>query len=217
MSSKLKKIIAWSYVFLLVTAFVGAFLYRFSLGRGLSASFFQSETSIGYWEKSGYTVYVATLIAATIGDFADLNWWALVFFGIDAWEPARRVIKKLQSLTPSEDSSRATRWIKRWDVWAIPIVCALPVGGGVWTCLINGKLMKLVPIKVLGGVLIGNTIKNCSWGIFFQIINFVPPLRNHLILFTMILSLLMNLPLLIGAKQKLFRSKRLALSRAAAL
>lgn len=153
--------ILWAYRIAMPLTFIVTLLLNPKLAGNLLLSFWQSETAIGIWMARGWSSANATLIGIIIGDFADFNWWLLVFYDMERWALAGRVFHAFWYFIPTDMELRSWRYRLRYV--AIPITCCWP-GGGVWASLLIARFLRLNKWATLALVLFGNTMKNVAFG-----------------------------------------------------
>jgi hypothetical protein len=164
-------------------------------GRILCRTFLGSEWLIGSWMTLGYPGWLATLIATTIGNFADCHWWAFIFFGmkelkhfLERYPVVQRRIPWLWHQKPTDMEFKS--WRYQWGYRAIPLLCCIP-SGGVWGTFMMAEFLDFVPLKTLYLALVGNTIKGICYGIAFAFAMNVPEFRQHLQYLSYILPFVM--------------------------
>jgi len=141
-------------------------LKSFTLAAGIAWSYFYSETSIAFWIHRGCNPTVAALIAASLGDVADINLWMLAFYELEFWTSLLRrfLPKRWMSGSTEPEKANLTSWKYRLRYPAIFILSCVP-HGGIWMSLGIARFLQLNRWGVLGLVLIGNTVKNMFFGI----------------------------------------------------
>ena len=158
----------WIVRIVLVLAFVVTCFDHRALAGGVFWGYWHSESSIGgYWIPHGYSPTTATIIATLLGNLADINWWAVVFYDLEFFPSVRHFMGKFWNLSPSKEDLEGWRYRLRYA--AIPIVSFLPQGG-VWASLIIGSFLRLNRWAVLCLVIVGNTMKHFVIGGIFRVL-----------------------------------------------
>ena len=165
---KTKQII-WSYRIIVIAIFL-VILYRDpALGNTTLCSFWvKARLTIGLWMARGWSSFAATEISTAIGNFADFNWWIIVFYDFDLWPRTRRIMAVFWKFSPAE--AEFQNWKYRLRYIAIPLISCLLPSGGVWTALIIARFLRLNKWATLALVLIGNTVRGNFWGGVFAIL-----------------------------------------------
>lgn len=156
-----------SRVILLIAVLLGICFYDIRLGGTVFWSYWHSETSIARWMARGWTPFEATFVATLLGNLSDINWWLLVFYDAEVWQPMRKAVHSLWSFDPKPIHVSWKYLLLRYA--AVPIVCIMP-NGGVLVSLIAAKFLRLNKWITLALVLVGNTLKNTVWGKAFALL-----------------------------------------------